>query len=285
MWNKGLLLFFLLLGVNLQAQDTLLHNGDTLTYSWSLEHQFKMSSNDIWSVDKLENVYISDGESIKKYDSTGVLKFQQSIKSFGQVTQLAPVNSMKLIYFSQEQQTLCFLDNTLTATEDCIDLADYEIYNAEWIATSTRPELLWVYDNVNSTLKLISLKSLGEVNLEIVNVMGILGLNSMDKILEAGQYLYVFDASKGVYQLDFYGGLLNKWDSVGETTIAADQESHLFRLRGNEILTQGLLQGSSEEQAIFNLPDADISEIQIMGTHLYFRTSETVHKYTLDFNK
>ena len=285
MWNNGILLFFLLLGVHLQAQDTLLHNGDTMTYSWSLEHRFKMNSNDIWSVDKLENVYISDGESVKKYDSTGVLKFQQSIKSFGQVTQLAPVNSMKLIYFSQEQQTLCFLDNTLTATEDCIDLADYEIYNAEWIATSTRPELLWVYDNVNSTLKLISLKLLGEVNLEIVNVMGILGLNSTDKILEAGQYLYVFDASKGVYQLDFYGGLLNKWDSVGESTIAADQESHLFRLRGNEILTQGLLQGASEEQAIFKLPAEDISEIQIMGTHLYFRTSETVHKYTLDFNK
>lgn len=285
MWNKGLLLLFILLGASLHAQDTLLHNGDTMLYSWSLEHQFKMHSNDIWSVDKLENVYVSDGESIKKFDSTGVLKFQQSIKSFGQVTQLAPVNSMKLIYFSQEQQSLCFLDNTLTATEGCIDLADYEIYNAEWIATSTRPELLWVYDNVNSTLKLISLKTMGEVNLEIVNVIGVLGLNSIDKILEANQYLYVFDASKGVYQLDFYGGLLNKWSSVGESAIAADQESHLFRLRENELLTQGLLQGASDEQAIFQLPIDAISEIQIVGTHLYFRTSKTVHKYTLDFNK
>ncbi len=284
MLNRGLLLLFIVVGGNLLAQDTLYHEGDTLLYSWSLEHKFPMQSNDVWSVDKLENVYVSDGESIKKYDSTGVLKFQQSIKSFGQVTQLAPVNSMKLIYFSQEQQTLCFLDNTLTATEDCIDLADYEIYNAEWIATSTRPELLWVYDNVNSTLKLISLKTLGEVNLEIVNVIGILGLESIDKILEAGQYLYVFDASKGVYQLDFYGGLIRKWDTVGESSIAADQESHLFRLRENEVLAQGLLEGSAEEQAIFQLPNEGISEFQIMGTHLYFRTSKTVHKYTLHFN-
>ncbi|MCR9171673.1 MAG: hypothetical protein NXI10_04225 [bacterium] len=284
MLSKGILMLFLMLGGYLSAQDTLMHNGDTIVYLWSAEHQFKMNPDDIWSVDKLENVYISDGESIKKYDSTGVLKFQQSIKSFGQVTQLAPVNSMKLIYFSQEQQTLCFLDNTLTATEDCIDLADYQIYNAEWIATSTRPELLWVYDNVNSTLKLISLNTLGEVNLEIVNVMGILGLNSIDKILEAGQYLYVFDASKGVYQLDFYGGLLNKWDSIGETTIAADQESHLFRLRNEEVVTLGLLQGAIEEQVIFQLPKEGISEMQIMGTHLYFRTSKTVHKYTLHFN-
>lgn len=271
-------------GGQLLAQDTLFHEGDTVTYSWSLEHNFSMKSNDVWSVDKLENVYISDGESIKKYDSTGVLKFQQSIKSYGQVTQLAPVNSMKLIYFSQEQQTLCFLDNTLTVTEDCIDLADYNIYNAEWIATSTRPELLWVYDNDNSTLKLISLKTLGEVNLEILNVLGILGLESMDKILEAGQYLYVFDETKGVYQLDFYGGLLNKWDSIGEFTIAADQESHLFRLRENDLVTQGLLKGSVEEQAVFKLPKTGITQFQIMGTHLYFRTSKTVHKYTLDFN-
>lgn len=284
MWNKGLLLFFLLLGMQLYAQDTLFHERDTVVYSWISEHTFDMKSNDVWSVDKLKNVYISDGESIKKYDSTGVLKFQQSIKSFGKVTQLAPVNSMKLIYFSQEQQTLCFLDNTLSVTEDCIDLADYEIYNAEWIATSTRPELLWVYDNDNSTLKLISIKTPGEVNLEILNVLGILGLTSIDKILEAGQFLLVFDATKGVYQLDFYGGLLNKWSSVGESSIAADQESHLFRLREGELITQGLLPGSLEEQTILKLPTDDISEIQIMGTHLYFRTPKTVHKYTLHFN-
>lgn len=284
MSNRSVLLFFLMLGGGLFAQDTLFQNGDTILYSWDLEKQFQLNSSDVWSVDKLENVYISDGESIKKYDSTGVLKFQQSIKSFGQVTQLAPLNAMKLIYFSQEQQTLCFLDNTLTATEDCIDLADYGIYNAEWIATSTRPELLWVYDNDNSTLKLISLKTLGEINLEIVNVLGILDITAIDDMFEVGQHLYVFDASKGVFQLDFYGGLLNKWDLMGETTISADEESHLFRLRGKELLTQGLLAISIEDQAVFQLPIAAVSEFQIVGKHLYFRTSKTVHKYTLHFN-
>jgi hypothetical protein len=285
MFRTTLLLMFLLLGGNLLAQDTLIHDGDTIAYRWISEHKFKLNASDLWSVDKLENVYISDGESIKKYDSTGVLKFQQSIKSFGKVTQLAPVNSMKLIYFSQEQQTLCFLDNTLTTTDDCIDLADYDIYNAEWIATSTRPELLWVYDNVNSTLKLISLSSLGKVNLEIVNLQGVLGLVSIDQMFEAGQNLYVLDRSSGVYQLDFYGGLLNKWKNVGELAIEADEESHLFLLRDSDLLTQGLLRGSSEKHAIFNLPIEGISEFRIKGTHLYFRTSKTVHKYTLHFNE
>ncbi|GAB5416410.1 MAG: hypothetical protein Crog4KO_10040 [Crocinitomicaceae bacterium] len=284
MYKYILTMGVLLLGGNLLAQDTLIQNGDTATYSWIAHQKFPLGERDVWSVDKLENVYISDGESIKKYDSTGVLKFQQSIKSFGKVTQLAPVNSMKLIYFSQEQQTLCFLDNTLTATEDCIDLVDYDIYNAEWIATSTRPELLWVYDNVNSTLKLISLTVLGKVNLEIVNLQGVLGLEQVDQIFEAGQYLYVLDTQRGVYQLDFYGGLLKKWEAVGEISIAADEESHLFRLRESDLLTQGLLPGATQDQAKFKLPIQEILDFQIEGTHLYFRTSKTVHKYTLHFN-
>ena len=280
----GLIVIVLLLGGNLLAQDTLIQNGDTILYSWNSKQEYKLNASDIWSVDKLQNVYISDDESIKKYDSTGVLKFQQSIKSFGQVTQLAPVNAMKLIYFSQEQQTLCFLDNTLTATEDCIDLVDYNIYNAEWIATSSRPELLWVYDNVNSTLKLISLQVQGDVNLEIINVQGILGLDEVDQMFEAGQHLYVLDHTKGVYQLDFYGGLLKKWNSEGETAIAANSESHLFRLRKNEILTQGLFAGTWQDQAVFQLPKDGISEFQVMGTNLYFRTPKMVYKYTLHFN-
>lgn len=284
MRSIGLITFIVLLGGHLLAQDTLIQNGDTVRYFWKSKQQYKMNPSDIWSVDKLQNVYISDGESIKKYDSTGVLKFQQSIKSFGQVTQLAPVNAMKLIYFSQEQQTLCFLDNTLTATEDCIDLVDYDIYNAEWIATSSRPELLWVYDNVNSTLKLISLQVPGDVNLEILNVQGILGLEDVDQMFEANQHLYVLDRSKGVYQLDFYGGLLNKWASEGEASISADSESHLFRLRKNEVVAQGLFAGMLQDQAVFNLPKEGILEFQVMGTSIYFRTAKTVHKYTLHFN-
>jgi hypothetical protein len=173
----------------------------------------------------------------------------------------------------------------LSTTEDCIDLVDYNIYNAEWIATSTRPELLWVFDNVNSTLKLISLVSRGEVNLEIINLQGVLGVENIDQIFEAGQNLYVLDREHGVFQLDFYGGLLNKWDSKGEISIAADQESHLFRLRKSDILAQGLLPGASEEQANFALPVDGISEFEIVGKHLYFRTSETVYKYTLHFSK
>lgn len=285
MYKTTLLLVMLLLGGNLLAQDTLIHSGDTIIYNWTAKKKFKINASEFWNVDKLENIYVSDGESIKKYDSTGVLKFQQSIKSFGKVTQLAPVNSMKLIYFSQEQQTLCFLDNTLTATEDCIDLVDYNIFNAEWIAISTRPELLWVYDNVNSTLKLISLKFQGKVNLEIVNLQGILGIENIDQIFEAGQYLYVLDREHGVYQLDFYGGLLNKWESKGELCIAADQESHLFRLRKSDVLAQGLLPGASEEQANFKLPVDGVSEFKIVGKHLYFRTSKTVYKYTLHFTQ
>lgn len=267
------------------GQDTLFHQGDTLTYFWKKNKVLKIKSSDIWSVDKLENVYITDGASIKKFDSTGVLKFQQSIKSYGKATQLAPVNSMKLIYFSQEQQNLCFLDNTLTVTEDCIDLVDYNIFNAEWIATSSRPELLWVYDNVNSTLKLISLNAIGHVNLEILNVKGILNLEGVDQLFEVAQNLYVFDRSKGVFQLDFYGGLLNHWSSENEISIDVGTDKRLYRLQKSTLVAQGLFAGIPGEKTKFSLPMEGIKDFRVVGSNFYFRTTEGVYKYTLHFNK
>ena len=278
----GMLLF---IGRASFGQDTLFHQGDTLTYFWKKKKVLKTKSSDIWSVDKLENVFITDGASIKKFDSTGVLKFQQSIKSYGKATELAPVNSMKLIYFSQEQQNLCFLDNTLTETEDCVDLVDYNIFNAEWIATSSRPELLWVYDNVNSTLKLISLNAIGSVNLEIVNVKGILDLEGVDQLFEVAQNLYVFDSSKGVFQLDFYGGLLNHWSSEDELSIDVDTEKHLFRLQKSTLVAQGLFTGILGEKTKFSLPIEGIKDFRVVGSNFYFRTSQGVHKYTLHFNE
>jgi hypothetical protein len=278
-------LFFVALSLQSMGQDTVISNEDSLIYSWNSEHSFPLGKNDIWSVDKLNNVYVTDGEFIRKYDSTGNLKFQQSIKSFGDITQLVPVNTFKLISFSQEQQSLCFLDNTLTATEDCIDLVDYTIYNAEWIATSTRPELLWVYDNVNSTLKLISLNTIGEVNLEIVNVRGILGLNEVDQLFEEAQNLYILDKVKGVFQMDFYGGLLNSWPISGALRIEADADRHLFRLQQNTLEVQGLFTDNLEDSTVFRLPQREISDLRVIGKYIYFRTPKTVHKYRLLFGK
>ena len=154
------------------TQSQLIAQND-ISYNWYKEIKYTIGARENWSVDGLLNVYISNDSSIEEYDSVGVLKFAESIKSLGKMTQLVPVNTMKLIHFSEEQQTLCYLDNTLSQLDDCIELADKGVVNATTISSSNQPDKIWVLDNLNSRLLLLPLEGNGQPQ-EIVNVRGIL---------------------------------------------------------------------------------------------------------------
>lgn len=258
---------------------------DSLRLQWTEVGSYPVDSTAVWSVDQLNNVYVSHAGSIAKYDSTGVLKFKQSVKSYGTTKQLVSINAMKLVHFSEEQQTLCFFDNTLTSTGDCIDLTDYGIYNAAWIAASARPEMIWVYDNVNSTLKLIELQHNGRSQVEMVNVKGLLGIDAIDQISEEMGHLFLLEQGGRIYELDFYGGLLHSYSA--EKTVQFDLDGQLGRTIYTITETQfefnGTGSGMIGVQSTIDLPRASIFQFEVVGNYVYFRTPKNVHKYTLLF--
>lgn len=279
MFKHTLLLFAVMLSAWTFGQDTISVPEDSLVLEWKKIRSYPLDSGEVWKVDALDNIYLTKGSEIVKYDSAGVLKFQQSIKAYGKAAQIEPVNTMKLIYFSEEQQTICFLDNTLSVTEDCVDLLDYDIYNASLIASSARPELLWVYDNVNSTLKLISLANVGEVMQEILNVKGLLSLNDVNQLFESGEKLYLLDREHKIVVLDFYGGLIDSIEDDETQMIAkaVAYEDDLLGLAHNEFKMYPM----SEEPFIgkIALPIDGVYEFAVFHDYVYLRTSKFVHKY------
>ena len=130
---------------------------DSLKFEWKKSTVYDLKKDGVWAVDRIGNLYTASNRVINKYDTTGVLKFSQSIKSFGEVEQILPINSMKVVQFSEEQQTLCYLDNTLTQLSDCIDLADRGFVNGALVSYSARLDMVWIYDDVNSKLVLLPL--------------------------------------------------------------------------------------------------------------------------------
>lgn len=259
---------------------------DSLDATWTKINKFPIDSAQIWHVDQLNNVFISKGSSMMKYDSTGVLKFQQSLKSLGNIKQVVAVNSMKIIYFSDEQQTLCFFDNTLTSSEDCIDLADYEIYNAEFIAVSSRPDYVWVYDNVNSTLKLISLTNSTDQEQEIVNLKGMLGISEVSQIMEESGYLYILEKGKRIFVLDYYGGLVDSYSGKDVLQIDRDRSSLdvTIKLMSKHLELKSEYRELESNFEKIKLPIENVIEFQAVGKYVYLRTTRNVYKYTLHFN-
>ena len=250
--------------------------GQSDSLVWKKAGLLKMDVGSTWSMDVLENYYVGNGNGIQKFDSTRTLKFKQSYKSLGNMTALVPINSMKLVHFSEEQQTLCYFDNTLATTESCLELSDKGIINASLVCKSNQPNKLWILDNVNSTLVLISLDASGQRQ-EIKNLRGILNVESVSQIIERNNQLMLVDPKKGIYIFDLYGSLLEFIERPAIIAIEAN-ENALFMLQGDELIIRSFV--SLEEWKTI-LPISGTDSFVFVKNHFFFGNEEGVHKFAL----
>ncbi len=255
------------------------------TYSQKVTHwvekgSFAIDSVDIWSADVLGNTYITKKEVIHKYDSIGKLKFSQSQKSIGRLSSLEPINTMKLVVFSEEQQIFCFLDNTLTPYESCVDLIDFDITNATKVAVSSQPDKYWVYDQLNSRLHLLSLAETDQAQ-EVENLRGLLNSISITFIVEQNNLLYLVDPVQGIYVLDMYGSLVNTIKRSNVKGLYADTEN-LYLLENDKI---SIINLNTNEEHKVDCPVSSILEFRKSGSIFYFRTTTQIKKYMLLFDE
>lgn len=242
-------------------------------------HRLPVSQEAIFTTDLLENIYLSEDGSIHKYDSTGTLRYTQSIKSNGRLTEIEVINSMKIIQFSDEQQRICFFDNTLSKTENCIDLADLGIYNAQHIAASNRPEKLWVFDGTNSRLILIDLSPNKLQQIESTNLKGVLNLTEVKKIIERESRLYLFDQQQGIFIFDLYGTLI---DLIEEKNLIdfTVMDQTILAITSDQLLVIDPIR--RKKQAI-ELPIHHLRSIKTANKRLFLQTDDFVYKYRFQF--
>lgn len=271
-FNGGLFILFLFIQYTGLTQDS-------VNYQWQLHKTFPLEKDHQWTVDALSNMYISHHSVIDKYDSLGNLKFSQSIKSLGEMKQMLPINSMKMVHFSEEQQTLCFFDNTLTQNGDCKELIESGVFNASYISVSERSDKLWVYDNVNSNLKLIDLEGKVAQEIELTNIKGVLGIESIVEVKEKFNRLFILDAHKGVFVFDIYGSFIDRYEIVGGKDLDANDQS-IFVLQDNNLTVIAL---DRSYEMLIPLPDDDIIEFSLINQTFFLRSPQNVYKYTLQF--
>lgn len=238
--------------------------------------EIELGKGSFFTVDNLNNIYYTKGQSLVKIDSVFTPKFKQSIKSLGDPRQLAAVNSMKLVHFSWQQQTLCFFDNTLTQSEDCIDLFELGLNNVTQIASSQRPNRLWLYDEVNSILTLLNTDDV-TASVQLVNLSGILEIDSCARIMERNNKLFLFDPANGVFIFDQFGSLLERVEEKGVKAIEVHKKSLLF-LKEKELVAYDLESG---EQFNMDLPVDNVSALAVRDNFFYLRSGQIVHKFRL----
>lgn len=255
--------------------------GDSLV--WVNQIDYQVDENATWTIDIFGNVYFTKGRVLQKFDSLGVLKFSQSIKSVGNIKEIMPVNTMKLVLFSEEQQVLCFMDNTLTMSENYIELSDYKIGMASLVAVSSQPDKIWVLDQLNSTLLLLDLSGKMQYQ-EVRNLKGVLNLADITSLHESDGHLYLM-SNQNLYEFDIYGSLLNEltfqYNSI-PTISALPYYGKILWFTTEAMIVQDFEEGN---EIVIKLPTTGITSFKKIGEYYYFKTADKILKYSLKIHK
>ena len=248
--------------------------------AWVKQIEYQVDENATWAVDIFGNVYFTKGRVLQKFDSLGVLKFSQSIKSVGNIKDIMPVNTMKLVLFSEEQQVLCLLDNTLTMSENYIELSDFKIGIASLAAVSSQPDKIWVLDQLNSRLLLLDLSGKMQYQ-EVRNLNGVLNLSDITSLNESDGHLYLM-SNQTLYEFDVYGSLINEltftYNSL-KTFAALAFYGKIFWFTSEAMIVQNFDEG---KEMIINLPITGIISFKKSGEYYYFKTADKILKYSLE---
>ena len=233
----------------------------------------------VWNIDELQNLYLIQGSTLIKCDSSGKQLFSQSIKSIGNVAQIEPINALKIAVFSEEQQSICLFDNTLTLNGECNYLDKFGIRNAKLISRSNRPNLFWIYDQFNSTLLLIDIIS----NKTIQKVDNIKGLilkgeeeNEVEKIQEFNNHLYIFDSKETIYEFDQLMTLSREFKYHSKKI--AFWENQLIEMEGNKTWITSLI---NKEIKTYTSTDRNPKDIKIKGKFLYMNIENKILRFAL----
>ena len=233
----------------------------------------------VWNIDELQNLYLIQGSTLIKCDSSGKQLFSQSIKSIGNVAQIEPINALKIAVFSEEQQSICLFDNTLTLNGECNYLDKFGIRNAKFIARSNRPNLFWIYDQFNSTLLLIDIIS----NKTIQKVDNIKGLilkgeeeNEVEKIQEFNNHLYLIDSKETIYEFDQLMTLNREFIKHSKKIVFWDNQ--LIEMEGNKTWITSLI---NKEIKTYTSTNRNPKDIKIKGKFLYMNIENKILRFAL----
>lgn len=236
------------------------------------KHSFSKKSNqDLWIPDNTGNIYLYADDILDKKSLGQLPDFSQSIKSMGEIDQILPINALKTYLFSQTQQQICLIDNTLSIQSKCIDLEEIEIEYALFCAISNRPNLIYVYDQFNSTLFLINTKG-NTIIQKVSNLEGVLSMDSeISEIKEYNNDLFLRTLSGKVYQLDMFLNLIKELPSLHKELIF--YKDYIVDWNNPQIK---FLHLESEKEKVITLDGLRANELKIMGNYFYFSTKDEI---------
>jgi hypothetical protein len=226
-------------------------------------------------LDGQQNVYFVNKDEISKFSNYST-PIKQSIKKWQSIDDIESINSLKIAVFSKSQQQLCFLDNTLSENGTCLNLDELGLLNVSALAMSKRADMLWIYDELNSSLVLFNFVSKKEIQ-RVDNLQGILGISGEITLNENESGLWIRSSDGKICLMDDF---MNVVRCVSETNQAMIPFADgFFFVNENLLYYRDLFEGVNEVYKISTTEN--IRELYVSGNQLIARTSSELNVFII----
>ncbi len=199
-----LLLLCFFVSVAIQAQ-----NDSAFRFIKSINGNFSY-----FNVDNLDNIYlITNTNQLKKIDEKGdSVGIFNDVKRYGNPSSIDVTNPLKILLYYRNFSTVVILDRLLNM-RNTINFRTQAIFSVQSIATSYDNNI-WLFDEQDYKLKKIDETGL---LLQETTDWRILfdSVPSPTRIIDRSNFIYLYDAEKGFYIFDYYGGFKNRLTFLG----------------------------------------------------------------------
>jgi len=163
-----------------------------------------------FNVDNLDNIYlINNNNQLKKLNSNGdSIGIFNDVKRYGNPTAIDVTNPLKVLLYYRNFSTVVVLDRLLSM-RNTINFRKQNIFSVPCIATSYDNNI-WLFDEQDYKLKKIDED--GKLLQESTEWRMLFdSVPSPTRIIDRDNFIYLYDAEKGFYIFDYYGGFKNRY--------------------------------------------------------------------------
>jgi hypothetical protein len=187
-----------------------------------------------FTVDNLDNIYIlTSTDQLKKLDANGdSVAVYNDVKRFGKIYTIDVSNPLKIVLFYKAYSTVVILDRLLSA-KGVLDLRKHKISEAS-AAAASYDNNIWVFDAVENKLKKLDEK--GKVLMESSDLRYALNASIQpEKIIDQGNWVYLYDPKQGVFVFDHYGTYRKKFP-LSQWTGLSIKDKQIYGISNNALV-------------------------------------------------
>jgi hypothetical protein len=244
--------------------------------TWVLEKELTLKdSTHHWTSDEWGQLYQWKGNTIWLQQNQNQVPFQETFKILGEITDIQAISGLRALVYSEGQQMMGIMDNTLQLKEGLMAFFDFDFSNITQVAISNRPDFIWLFDQYRERLILFNINTAQAVQL-VDNCFGGIQDAQIIQFFEFQQNLICHLSDGRFYEFDRNLTLVKKLTLTPNLTLFGYQ---------NEIWLQDQnwiekLKPSIHSSRIV-MPTQNYQQLQVLQDRFYFQQGRKISVYRL----